>query len=291
MHETDWTPENHYDIPNSLKDAICFFIIGNVIKKLRNIKPIHNSMLINVSTWKETNRSVRSQVQDYLNDISAEYALGDNNSKIKNKFQLIWSQEFDGKINEKYINPPRKIIWDEIENLIPGELRKIQTLLITGDNDYLDYAKNKSVSIIAVGAIKLSRGITLEGLSVSYFLKKSVTSSADTVTQMGRWFGYRPRYEDICRLYLTEFLLDDFREYYEAEEDLRNQLLKMDRKGLTPTEVGLMIKMKRPTAPNKSRHTERHRINRNFSGKFKQLIFINIKIIEISEQQNLCSIN
>ena len=118
LHETDWTPENHYDIPNSLKDAICFFIIGNVIKKLRNIKPIHNSMLINVSTWKETNRSVRSQVQDYLNDISAEYALGDNNSKIKNKFQLIWSQEFDGKINEKYINPPRKIIWDEIENLI-----------------------------------------------------------------------------------------------------------------------------------------------------------------------------
>ena len=60
LHETDWTPENHYDIPNSLKDAICFFIIGNVIKKLRNIKPIHNSMLINVSTWKETNRSVRS---------------------------------------------------------------------------------------------------------------------------------------------------------------------------------------------------------------------------------------
>ena len=147
--------------------------------------------------------------------------------------------------------------------MIPGELRKIQTLLITGDNDYLDYAKNKSVSIIAVGAIKLSRGITLEGLSVSYFLKKSVTSSADTVTQMGRWFGYRPRYEDICRLYLTEFLLDDFREYYEAEEDLRNQLLKMDRKGLTPTEFGLMIKMKRPTAPNKSRHTE-NRINRNF---------------------------
>ena len=68
--------------------------------------------------------------------------------------------------------------------------------------------------------------------------------------------------------------LDDFREYYEAE--VRNQLLKMDRWTYT-NRIWSMIKMKRPTAPNKSRHTERYRINRNFSGKFKQLIFINIK--------------
>ena len=277
LHESDWAPKNFFDIPESLKEAICFFIISNIVKKLRKINPIHNSMLINVSRFKDTNESVSTQVQDYLNDITTKFALGDNDSKIKDKLRSIWKNDFGGKINDKYMYPPRKIIWDEIENLIPNELRKIQTLLITGDNDYLNYSKYKSVSVIAVGGTKLSRGITLEGLSVSYFLRKSVTSSADSVTQMGRWFGYRPRYEDVCRLYLTEFLLDDFREYYEAEEDLRNQLFSMDRKGLTPTEFGLMIKMKRPAASNRMRFTERHRIDRNFSGKLKQLIFINIK--------------
>ena len=277
LHSSDWSPHQHHGIPESLKEAICFFIIGNIVKKIRKIKPIHNSMLINVSTYKDTNESVSLQVQEYLNNISSEYGLGDNDSKIRKKFQTLWNDEFKNVINEKYIYPSRKIIWDEIANLIPSELRKIQTLLITGDNDYLKYTKYKSVSVIAVGAIKLSRGITLEGLSVSYFLKKSVTSSADTVTQMGRWFGYRPRYDDICRLYLSEFLLDDFREYYEAEEDLRSQLLQMDRKGLTPTEFGLKIRMKKPTAPNKMIQTKRDRIIRNFSGKLKQLIFINIK--------------
>ena len=217
LHESDWL-KNFFDIPESLKEAICFFIISNIVKKLRKINPIHNSMLINVSRFKDTNESVSTQVQDYLNDITTEFALGDNDSKIKDKLRSIWKNDFEGKINDKYMYPPRKIIWDEIENLIPNELRKIQTLLITGDNDYLNYSKYKSVSVIAVGGTKLSRGITLEGLSVSYFLRKSVTSSADSVTQMGRWFGYRPRYEDVCRLYLTEFLLDDFREYYEAKK-------------------------------------------------------------------------
>jgi len=284
MHESNWEPENIYDLPDSLKNAICFFVISNIIKKIRKIKPIHNSMLINVSRFVQTNSSIRNQVQSYLNDIKSEYSLGDNKSQIQNYFKTIWSEEFENQINQDYIYPPREIKWEEIESLIPEELHKIQTLLITGDNDYLEYSRNKSVSIIAIGGTKLSRGITLEGLSVSYFLRKTVTSSSDSVTQMGRWFGYRPRYDDICKLYLTEFLLDDFREYYEAEEDLRDQLFNMNRQGLTPNEFGLRIKnLDRPVARNRMRFTERHRFDRNFSGKIKQLIFINIK----SNEENI----
>ena len=277
LHQSDWQPENFFEIPESLKNAICYFIISNIIKKIRKISPSHNSMLINVSRFVDTNSSIRSQVQNFLNDIKSEYSLGDSNSPIKDYFRSIWNDEFSN-INENYIYPSRKIIWDEVEDFIPDELHKIQTLLITGDNDYLEYSRNKSVSIIAVGGTKLSRGITLEGLSVSYFLRKSVTSASDSVTQMGRWFGYRPRYDDICKLYLTEFLLDDFREYYEAEEDLRDQLFNMDRRGLSPEEFGLRVKnLDRPVANNRMRFAERHRIDRNFSGKLKQLIFVSIK--------------
>ena len=93
---------------------------------------------------------------------------------------------------------------------------------------------------------------------------------------MGRWFGYRQRYEDICKIYLNEFLLEDFREYYEAEESLRNQFRQMERKEILPTDFGLKVPMKNPTSPNKARSTRLEGFVRNFSGKRKQLIFMNI---------------
>lgn len=277
FHESDWLPNKHFDLPESLKEAICYFVISNIIKNIRKITPMHNSMLINVSRFKNTNGSIRDQVQEYLFEISAEFGLKNKKSEIYKKFFSLWKSEFENKLNDQYIYPSRKIIWDEIESSIPNELEKIRTLLITGDNDYLEYTNNKSVSVIAVGGVKLSRGITLEGLSVSYFLRKSIYSAADSVTQMGRWFGYRPRYDDICKLYLTPFVLDDFRQYYEDEEDLRTQLFSMERKGLDPTQFGLMVKQKQPTARNRMRFAKRRGIERNFSAKFKQQIFVNIE--------------
>ena len=78
---------------------------------------------------------------------------------------------------------------------------------------------------------------------------------------MGRWFGYRPRYEDICKIYLTEFLIDDFREYYEAEEELREQLFNMKEKDMGPTLSGLQVSMRSPAAANKLRDRLNEKIN------------------------------
>ena len=66
FHEKDWLPKNHFDLPDTLKEAICYFVISNIIKSLRKITPMHNSMLINVSRFKDTNESIRDQVQEYL---------------------------------------------------------------------------------------------------------------------------------------------------------------------------------------------------------------------------------
>lgn len=274
--DKNWEPGKHYDLPNSLKNAINFFIIGNIIKKIRKIKPIHNSMLVSVNKHTITNESIRDQIQEYILSIRSSYGVGDNNSDIKKVFQKLWKSDFEDNLNEDHIYPPRKILWEEVEKHIPDEISKIEPLLITGNGDYLDYIPNKSRSIIAVGGQLLSRGITLEGLSVSYFLRKSDNPSADAVTQMGRWFGYRQRYDDICKIYLNKFLLEDFREYYEAEESLRNQFRQMERKEMLPTDFGLKVPMKNPTQPNKARSTRLEGFTRNFSGKRKQLIFVNI---------------
>ena len=107
--------------------------------------------------------------------------------------------------------------------------------------DALDYADSKAtgLKVIAIGGDKLSRGLTLEGLCVSYFLRAS--RMYDTLMQMGRWFGYRPGYLDLCRLYTTAELLEWFGHITEAAEELREEFDLMAASGSTPREYGLKV--------------------------------------------------
>ena len=112
--------------------------------------------------------------------------------------------------------------------------------------------------MIAVGGDVLSRGLTLEGLTVSYFHRK-VTAS-DTLMQMARWFGYRDGYQDLCRLWINADAADDYRFSADAVEDLRTDLRLMLRQGRTPEDFGLAVR-KHPgalliTARNKMKSAE-----------------------------------
>jgi hypothetical protein len=108
--------------------------------------------------------------------------------------------------------------------------------------DALEYYENeeKGISVIAVGGDKLSRGLTLEGLSVSYFLRAS--KMYDTLMQMGRWFGYRPGYVDLCRLFTSGELNEWFRHITMASEDLREEFDAMWNAKATPEKYALKIR-------------------------------------------------
>jgi hypothetical protein len=107
--------------------------------------------------------------------------------------------------------------------------------------DALDYSVSrvKGLKVIAIGGEKLSRGLTLEGLCTSYFVR--TTKMYDTLMQMGRWFGYRPGYVDLCRLYTTEDLIEWFGHIADASEELREEFDDMVERGATPKEYGLKV--------------------------------------------------
>ena len=81
---------------------------------------------------------------------------------------------------------------------------------------------------------------TLSGLSVSYFLRCS--KMYDTLMQMGRWFGYRPGYLDLCRLFTTSDLSNWFAHIADASEELRGEFELMANSGSTPKEFGLKVR-------------------------------------------------
>ena len=134
-----------------------------------------------------------------------------------------------------------EVSWEEVRlKLVESSLR-IQLKVINGAaKDVLDYWDNpEGLSTIVIGGDKLSRGLTLEGLSVSYYLRAS--RMYDTLLQMGRWFGYRPGYVDLCRLYTT----DELREFYShitmATDELRQEFDLMADRGMTPSDFGLRV--------------------------------------------------
>jgi hypothetical protein len=140
-------------------------------------------------------------------------------------------------------------------------------------DEALDYRwaeeNGETLTALAIGGLSLSRGLTLEGLMVSYMYRN--TRMYDTLMQMGRWFGYRGGYEDLCRVWLSQ----DSQRWYEgvAErmDELRQQIIEMRRLRLTPEQFGLYIRTHPDaltiTALNKMRHAKKIKIAQNYSGK------------------------
>jgi hypothetical protein len=130
-----------------------------------------------------------------------------------------------------------------VEGFLDEAVRPIVVRTINGSaQDALEYFENRQngLNVIAIGGDKLSRGLTLEGLTVSYYLRAA--RAYDTLLQMGRWFGYRPGYEDLCRLWTTRPLWNAYRQVTIANEELTSEFEEMASRTLTPQQYGLKVR-------------------------------------------------
>ena len=240
-HEAIFDGEDKHT--KSLRKAILNFIISCSIRNLRGHIKQHKSMLIHVTKYILVNEQVKFQViktMDRLRSIllnpgTSEYnLLKEEISKEIKEFSHKENYSFEDLINFS----------EGIEDVIKDISLNIKNLS-GNSSDTLDYErykniKNRGLQTIIIGGDRLSRGITLEGLSVSYFLRSS--KMYDTLMQMGRWFGYRDGYEDLCKLFTTYDLRDWFYHIAEATEELKLQFRIMSEQNKTPKDFGLKVK-------------------------------------------------
>lgn len=227
-------------LPESFYDAMYLFVLSIGIKKVRNIKNPHTSMLVNVTHKNDSQIEVKNIIQEelvnLLNAIKYNYkkSLFDalKNKKIA-KLHKLWQSEY--KSTNDFI--------DILNEVVKLELQ-IKALLINSKSrdrlNYDDYKNDGGLHVIAVGGYSLSRGFTLEGLTVSYFLRN--TAMYDTLLQMGRWFGYRDGYDDICRIFLPQKSIDWYAHIATVLEDLREEFRIMEYYKLTPRDYGLKVR-------------------------------------------------
>ncbi|MGG1482785.1 Z1 domain-containing protein [Peribacillus castrilensis] len=264
-------------LPESLYDAVRLFVINIGIRNLRNQKK-HNSMLIHISRFTNVHIRVKKLVASYFEDLKAKIkAFGNLADPCKYSQDLkAMKDTFNGRLKDiefdfETILKEVSLIVDSIQIVDVHQKAKIP----------LAYRKDIQSNVIVVGGLSLSRGFTLEGLSVSYFLRTTIYY--DTLMQMGRWFGYRIGYEDICRVYLTDDMNKKFGFIIDATNELVNRLNDMREENLTPKDFGLAVQLHpdsllQVTARNKSKYTEDMYLEMNLDGQFKETRWIsNIK--------------
>lgn len=256
--KSGWMPVSHKStyvpaidgcdrIPDSLQEAINAFILSCAIRQLRGQGGEHSSMLIHVTRFNLVQQHVHRQVGDYVLHLRQRLRRRIDHEKCLSALRDLWNRDLVSTTAAIAAQSGLDIHhsaddWMAIEAILADVLEQIDVRMINGTaKDALDYADSPTgLKVIAIGGDKLARGLTLEGLCVSYFLRAS--KMYDTLMQMGRWFGYRPGYLDLCRLYTTDDLVEWFEHIADAAEELRAEFDYMIESGLTPRDYGLKVK-------------------------------------------------
>lgn len=291
--KSGWMPPKHNkthiplyqgenEVPPSLLEAISSFVLACAIREVRGQGQEHSTMLIHVTRLVDVQNRVRDQVERTVNQMKNRLVWGLGAEELLEKLQGLWQRDFvpvHHKVSSllPLLERPKAMpSWDEIIKVLPEVLEDIDVKSVNGTaKEVKDFeTKGAPLKLIAIGGDKLSRGLTLKGLCVSYFVR--TTKMYDTLMQMGRWFGYRPGYLDLCRLYTSPDLLTWFRHIADASEQLREEFEYMAHAGLTPEQYGLRVMSHEAltvTSPLKMRNSQK--LSLTYSGTRPQTIIFN----------------
>ena len=243
-HKKDWIPSDR--LPASLVQALNAFLLATAVRRARQ-QLDHNSMLVHVTRFTAVQAHVQRALRDHVELLRSRMRYAQDESPWQD-LRLLWERDFVPTFGRLAANPDlaaevgREVSWSEIRDVLPEVVDDLQLRTLNGTSeDSLAYTESDGpLTVVAVGGDKLSRGLTLEGLTVSYYLRAS--KMYDTLMQMGRWFGYRPGYVDVCRLYTTDELAGWYRDIAVANEELLREFDYMAALGKTPKDYGLRIR-------------------------------------------------
>lgn len=231
-------------LPADLYEACNYFLLVNAVRDMRGDRGEHRSMMVHLSRF----RSVQAQIADLLT-----MWLSQVNSDLRNYAKLhVDKAEEIASIHElhlvwdKYkLSDAAGISWEKLlksylyKAIAPIDVREVNMNTGAASLDYFNHKKD-GLRVIAVGGNSLSRGLTLEGLCVTYFHRN--TRMYDTLLQMGRWFGYRPNYGDLVKVWLTEEMIDWYGQITRASAELKEEITKMRNAHQTPRDFGLRVR-------------------------------------------------
>lgn len=232
---SDWSPS----VTPSLRDAILDWLLATAAKTQRMGDGI-SSMLIHTTPRIQQQMELGDLVNAEVRTIRNEWRY--ERDSIRPLLKTRWEGGFRPVTCsiDLSVDVPFQAIEPRLNALL-AKPEGIKVLVLNSESrDVLDYEEDPNLKVILVGGNRLSRGLTLEGLITSFYIRDA--RAYDTLLQMGRWFGFRRKYVDLTRLWATQELVSNFRHLSLVEEDLRDQIKVYERYGLTPEQVAPRIR-------------------------------------------------
>lgn len=256
-------PQNQL-LPDSLAEALIAFCLAGAIRKGRSgFQGKPHTMLVHVSVRVEDQARIRVAIE-YQRSYWLEARRQGHD--LADLFLEVLERHFRG-----VELPTDPLVTAKAAIAVLEQLDVVELNSVTGEN--LEYAERPGRNIVAVGGNRLSRGLTLEGLTISYFLRTA--SMADTLLQMARWYGFRSGYEDLIRIWTTDGIAQWFTELALVEESLRDSLQALYRAGRRPSEMAIRLRAHSAlllTARNKSGMADT--LRQSWSGEHPQTVIL-----------------
>jgi hypothetical protein len=258
--------EDDLSLPQSLCDAVLVFAVATAIRLARGQTGKPNTMLVHVSQLQADQVRIGNAIERQVK------AWRDHERVVPGSLHPMLGAALDG-LGDIALPGER----EEILRLAAHNLSRLQVVVLNSKTgEELDYDSRPERQLIAVGGNRLSRGLTLEGLTIAYFLR--TTSLADSLLQMARWYGFRSGYEDLIRIWTTEVIAQWFVELALVEESLRDSIVALNRSGRRPTEMAIQIRAHSDlvlTSKSKSRMLETS--SRSWSAENPQTILLPLR--------------
>ena len=231
-------------LPEDLYVAANYFLLSNAIRDYRGDNTEHRSMMVHISLYTQVQNQIADILGFWLEQVKSDLR---NYSKLpaQKAEQIASIRALHETWNKYNLESISMIGWEELLRtylypaVAPIDVRAVNMKTGAASLDYFNH-KNDGLRVIAVGGNSLSRGLTLEGLCVTYFHRN--TKMYDTLMQMGRWFGYRPNYQDLVKIWMSEEAIDWYGQITRATAELKDEIVKMRNAHQTPMEFGLKVR-------------------------------------------------
>ena len=260
---TDKTSRSQ-ELQPGIEDAIMDFILTWALRMDREGNSnFHHTMLVHTKETQETMHPLVFRISNKLRSWTHAIQAGKYALSGEKEIQVTLEKRFQNEYESKWEFPHPCPSFDKLMELFLEEVENRpdiwpDVIEVSSNPDYgddIDYHQHDNGRVlVTVGGNRLSRGFTLEGLTVSYFIRHPVELKADTLLQQGRWFGHRHKYSDLVRIHTTEELRGHFHSLLLVEEFLRDELDRLERIGGKPIDYAISVHKAVdmiPTAMNK----------------------------------------
>ncbi|GAA1251874.1 Z1 domain-containing protein [Pseudonocardia aurantiaca] len=222
-------------LTHSLRRSVEWFWLATAARKVRGGGNKHSTMLIHTTTDTTVHERFKNPLLQLKNRMLEALTIGD--PELLDRLRTTWAKETARVPAADFGEAP--VAFEDLLEELPAVVKATKVVIDNyRSNDRLDY-ESGPVTAIAVGGNTLSRGLTLEGLVSSLFVR--AVSAYDTLLQMGRWFGYRNHYADLPRIWMTDELMEWFSHLATVEAEMRQDINRYMNPGVTPLNFAVRL--------------------------------------------------